>query len=307
MHLFDLQIQTTASDGRHSPREIVKMAKDLGIQTVAITDHDAVAGVEEALLAGVEYGVRVIVGVEMSVEENGSHILGFGVNFRNQEFLKTLEELREGRIQSLKKLVENLQKNEGFAVEWDDVLREAGGATTIASPHVVYAVLHRPENKEKLAQDSVREKFEFYKKYLGSDRQNHVKRSHMSAQKAIAMIHGAGGVAIWSHPALNFQENYEGLEDFLKELIKYGLDGIEVFNPSHTEDDVEFLESLSNKYNLLRTGGSDFHDAGTHTRNEKGLHSADTLGDYETYGFSTADIISKLSGAIETRNLSSGS
>src|SRR3989344_2454059 len=231
MNLFDLQIQTPASDGRHSSREIVKMAYDLGVKTIAITDHDTIAGVEEALLVGGEYGIRVIPGVEMSVEENNSHILGFGVDFRNEKFLAVLDTLRQGRIESLKKLVENLKINEGFIIEWEDVLKEAGGATTIASPHVVYAVLNRSENKEKLERDGVKQKFEF-------------------------------------------------------------------FNPSHTEDDVEFLESLVHKYNLLRTGGSDFHDAGTHVRSERGLHSADMLGDYDTYGFSTDDIIVKLDEAI---------
>jgi len=298
MNLFDLQIQTTASDGRHSSREIVKMAYDLGVKTIAITDHDTIAGVEEALLVGGEYGIRVIPGVEMSVEENNSHILGFGVDFRNEKFLAVLDTLRQGRIESLKKLVENLKINEGFIIEWEDVLKEAGGATTIASPHVVYAVLNRSENKEKLERDGVKQKFEFYKKYLSDSGPNHVKRSHTSATQAIDMIHGAGGVAVWSHPALHFQGDYEKLEELLKKMIAWKIDGVEVFNPSHTEDDVEFLESLVHKYNLLRTGGSDFHDAGTHVRSERGLHSADMLGDYDTYGFSTDDIIVKLDEAI---------
>ena len=306
MNKFDLQIQTVASDGKHSSHEIVKMAKNLGIHTIAITDHDTIAGVEEALLAGGEYEIRVISGVEMSVEEHNSHILGLGVDFRDERFLSVLENLRRGRIESLKKLVENLKVNAGFVVEWEDVLKEAGGATTIASPHVVYAVLNRAENRAKLARDGVSQKFEFYNKYLADNGPNHVKRSHMSAREAIATIQDTGGTAVWSHPALNFHGNYEELEKFLKDLMAWNLNGIEVFNPSHTEDDVEFLESLAHKYNLLKTGGSDFHDAGTHTRNEKGLHSADTLGDYETYGFATGDIIEKLDEAIAKKRVATG-
>lgn len=298
MNTFDLQIQTTASDGKHSPRECVKMAKERGLRTIAITDHDTVGGVEEATLAGAEFGIRVVPGIEMSVEENDSHILGYGIDIANEALLGELEKFRHGRIEGAKKMVENLRQG-GFDVEWEDVLRQATGGV-VARPHIARAILARPENKEKLG--PVSNVHEFIEKFLSNESPNFVRRAHISAKDAIALIHGAGGVAVWSHPAIHFHENYEGLESFLKELTGWGIDGAEAFNPSHTEDDAEFLEGLIKKYNILRTAGSDFHEAGEHTADSKsGLHSARFVGDYETYGFSTEDVMFKLDEAMERR------
>lgn len=295
---IDLQVQSTVSDGKISPKELVGIAKSKGLETISITDHDTVDGVSEAIMAGGELGIRIIPGVEMSVEEHGAHVLGYGIDFKNEKLLVELEKFKQGRIEGAKKMVDNLVKNEGFSVSWEDVLREATGSV-IARPHIVYAVLHRPENKDKLG--GISTVHDFIEKYLSDDGRNYVHRSHILAKDAISLLHEAGGVAVWSHPVVHFPGDHEGLEKFLHDLISWGIEGVEVFNPSHTEDDMEFLNGLAKKYNLIRTAGSDFHDAGSHQRNEHGLHSADTLGDYETYGFSTEDIILKLDEAIAKR------
>lgn len=271
------------------------MAKEHGIQTVAITDHDTVGGVEEALRAGAEFGVRVIPGIEMSVEEHDSHVLGYGIDIENETLLRELAKFREGRIAGAKKIVENLQR-EGFVVDWEDVAREATGGV-VARPHIARAVLARLENKEKLG--SVSTVHDFIEKFISNENPNYVRRTHISAKDAIVLLHRAGGVAVWSHPAISFKNNYDGLENFLRELIGWGLDGLEVFNPSHTEDDSEFLEGLAKKYNILRTAGSDFHEKGVSARSPDGLHAARLVGDYETHGFSTEDIILKLEEAIK--------
>lgn len=274
------------------------MAKEHGLQVIAITDHDTIGGVEEALRAGAEFGVRVIPGIEMSVEEHDSHILGYGINIGDELLLGELAKFKEGRIAGAQKMVENLRQ-EGFTVEWGDVLREATGGV-VARPHIARAILARPENKEKLGLISTIH--DFIEKFISNESPNYVRRAHISAQDALALLHGARGVAVWSHPAIHFKNNYEGLENFLKELTGWGLDGIEVFNPSHTEDDSEFLEGLSKKYNLLRTAGSDFHEAGKHAADqETGLHSARFIGDYETHGFSADDIVPKLLETIKKR------
>ncbi len=297
---IDLQIQTAASDGKHTPRECVQMAKEQELRVIAITDHDTVAGVEEALRAGAEFEVRVIPGIEISVEEEGAHILAYGFDYQSDELGRAVKRFVEERISRAKKIMENLKRNEGFLVEWQDILKEAGSASTITSPHIVYAVMKRPENREKLARDGVNVKQKFYERYLAEGGPNNVRREHFSAKQAIELIHKLGGVAIWSHPAIHFKKDCEGLENFLKELISWGIDGLEVFSPSHNEDDVEFLEGLKAKYNLLRTAGSDFHEAGDHPSDkETGLHSARSVGDYETYGFSTEDIVFKLDEAVE--------
>ncbi len=295
MNTFDLQIQSTVSDGKHTPREILEMAKERGLSVISLTDHDTVAGVPEILDAAKDSEVRVIPGIELSVEEHGAHILGYGLDHENRALLASLEESRRGREAGARQMVENL-KRAGFFVEWDDVVREATGAV-VARPHLARAVLNRPENREKLG--GITTVYDFIQKYLTDESPLYVKRTHISAKDAIALIHNAGGVAVWSHPAVHFSDNYEGLERFFKELIGWGLDGLEVCNPSHDEDDAEFLQSLSAKYDLLRTAGSDFHEKGSSPRIAGEKHSATQLGDYETYGLPTEDIIFRLDAAIQ--------
>lgn len=275
------------------------MAKKGGVAVISITDHDTMGGVPEALRAADEFGVRVIPGIEMSVEEHGAHILGYGINWQNETLLAELEKAKQSRIEGAKKMVELLKKNEGFAIEWEDVLRGAVDSSVVTRPHIVRAIMVRPENKEKLEGMTMHD---FFEKYFADDGPNYVPRAHISVKDAIALLHGAGGVAVWSHPVIpDFRGNYEGLEKFLKELVSWGIDGLEVFNPAHTEDDIEFLYGLAGKYNKIITAGSDFHEIGKHHRSPEGLHSAEKIGDYETYGFPTDDIITKLDAAMENR------
>ena len=297
VNTFDLQIQSTASDGRHTPSEIVSMAREQGLLVIALTDHDTVAGVAEALEAGRRNYLRVIPGIELSVEEHGAHLLGFGIDYTNPVLLDRLEEFRKSRMEGARQMVKNLQRA-GFTVSWEDVERQATGAV-VARPHIARAIIKRPENKEKLG--SAETAYDFIEKFLSDESPNYVRRSHIGASDAIALIHRAGGVAVWSHPAIHFENDYEGLERFLKELIQWGIDGIEAFNPSHTEDEVILLHGLAEKYMMLYTGGSDFHERGEHPTDARGLHSARTLGDFETYGFPTEDIIPRLDEAMERR------
>ena len=292
---IDLQIQSTASDGTHTPREILVMAKDEGLHTIALTDHDTVSGVSEARDEGAEFGIRVIPGIEFSVEERGVHILGYGIDHTNEKLLQKLDQSRQSRIEGAKMMVENL-KRRGFAVEWEDITREKTGEI-IARPHIARAVMGRKENKEKLS--GVQSTHDFIERFLANDNPNYVKRRAIAARDAISLMHGAGGVAVWSHPAIHFHGNYEELEVFLKQLVGWGLNGLEAFNPSHTENDAECVHGLAHQYGLFYTAGSDFHEKGNHPADSKtGLHSARIVGDYETYGFETEHIMEKLDDAM---------
>lgn len=297
MNTIDLQIQSTASDGKVLPRELVRMAKERALIVISITDHDTVGGVAEAVRAGEELGVRVISGIEMSVEEHDLHILGYGIDISNAELLTKLEQFRLGRIEGAKKMVENLQRA-GFVLAWEDVERQASGGV-IARPHLARAILENPANKDRLG--DIASAHDFIEAHLSNESPNYVRRAHISAKEAIALINGAGGVAVWSHPAIHFHDDSDGLEATLKNLIGWGLEGLEVCNPSHTEDDMELLAALAGRYGLLITAGSDFHDAGNHPRNASGLHSADTVGEYETHGFSLDEVVPRLDAAIVRR------
>lgn len=295
-HTFDLQIQSTASDGTHTPADIVAMAQERGIAVIALTDHDTVGGAAEALSAGAGQGVRVIPGIEMSVEDRGAHILGFGIDHTHPVLARRLEEFQKARIAGARQMVKNLAAA-GFAVTWEDVAAQAHGA--VARPHIARAVLARPENKEKLG--GIATSHDFIQKFLTDESPYYVRRAHISAQDAIALIHTAGGVAVWSHPAIHFPDDREGLEAFLKQLIIWGIEGMEVFSPAHTKDEVEHLYALAEKYIMLRTGGSDFHEKGDHQPDERGLHAARTLGDFETYGFLADGIVQQLDEAMAKR------
>ena len=264
---------------------------------IALTDHDTVAGIAEVIGAGTVSGIRVIPGIEMSAEEHGTHILGYGIDYRGEEFLLQLERFKHDRVEGAVRMVENL-KRAGFAVEWDDVLREATGAV-IARPHIARAILKHPENKDILS--GVSTSHDFIERFLSNQSPHYVHRAHITCREAIGLIHDVDGVAIWSHPAIHFQGDPDGLEEFLKKLAGWGIEGIEVFNPSHTEDDVELLQHLAARYRILRTGGSDFHEKGGHAPDSRGLHAARTVGDFETYGFPIEDIIPALDLVMEKR------
>lgn len=296
MYTIDLQIQSTASDGKHTPKEIVGMALERGLSVIAMTDHDTVGGVAEALDAASGTNVRVIPGIEMSAEEHGLHILGFGINYANAGLLGKLEEFKQGRIEGAKQMVENL-KHIGFVLEWHDVEREATGAV-FARPHIARAILKRPENRQKLG--SISNSHDFIDTYLSNESPHYVHRSHILVKDAIALIRGVGGVAVWSHPAIHFRNDEDGLASWLQQMIGWGIQGLEVFNPSHTEDDAEFLQGLCSSYRLLRTAGSDFHEQGEHVADAvTGLHSARHVGDFETHGFAIDDIVHRLDEAME--------
>ncbi len=296
LHPFDLQIQSTASDGKHTPRECVEMAKTNGLHTIAITDHDTVGGVAEALIAGQELGVRVIPGIEMTAEEHNIHLLGFGIDVAHPPLVAAMEKFAEGRMVGAQEMVQRLQAD--FVVPWEDVLEKAKGAV-ITRPHIVDVILAHPENKVKLGGVSTRH--EFFRQFFSDASKYYVHRSHVSAKEAIGLLHDAGGVAVWSHPPIpDFMDNCVALEEFLRELISYDIDGIERFGPSLTTANVTCLETLAARYHLLITGGSDFHER-YDPAGKPWPRSAAAIGEFPAYGRSLEDILPALDAAMAKR------
>jgi len=294
--MIDYQIQTTASDGKYSPRECVKMAKENGLISVAITDHDTVDGVAEGLAAGKELGVEVIPGIEISCDEgaNSIHMLGLGIDQANAKLLEKLRELYSWRENRAKAFVEKL-KELGFAVEYEDVRKRAAGI--VARPHIADAVMENPANKEKLEREGIKVKHDFFAHYIADGAKAYVKSTPFPAEEAISFIHQAGGIAIWSHPTIPMQD-YKLIEDTLGKFISFGIDGIEVAG-DFTEDDTEFLQGLATKYALIKSVGSDFHD--TTVRADKPEDGAKRIGGYKTFGYSTDGIRESILAAIAKR------
>lgn len=297
MNDFDFQIQTTASDGKHTPAECVRMAKKNGVRIIAITDHDTVAGVTEAIATGDAEGVRVVPGIEISIQDHGMHLLGLGIDIKNIELVSAIARAGETRIQAAREMVRRFKEG-GFAIEWDDVVREAGDAT-VTRPHIVAAIMKRPENAGKLL--GVTTKHDFFEKYFTDQGPFYVRASQLSAKEAIELVRNAGGLAVWSHPPIpDFVGNCRELGSFLEELIDYGLDGIELFGSFLTQGDLACLEELAARHKLVVTGGSDFHESAAPSE-KPWPRSATTIGEFPTYGHSTAGLVDSVLAAMAAR------
>lgn len=245
---IDLHTHSTASDGSMSPRELVRHAKDSGLNVMAITDHDTIDGVEEALDEGAKIGIEVIAGVETSVEfEPEMHILGyfFGNTYKN--FESTLEKLRISRDERNPKMVKRLNSL-GFDITMEEVRAEAKG-NIVARPHMASVLLKKGYVK------SIREAFD---KYISDGKPAFVKKDKMSPEECIEALTEAGGIPVIAHPIfLNL--TWRKLDALVERLVKVGLKGIETYYVENSGDDTGNLLRIAIKHNIIPTGGSDFH------------------------------------------------
>ena len=242
---IDLHSHTTASDGALSPTDLVKKAYSAGITVLAITDHDTVEGLDEARVEAAKVGIRIVPGVEFGIEVGGTevHMLGYLFDERNPILLEKLSDLQEGRLNRGKKMVAKL-RDLGINITWAQVAEIAGDGS-IGRPHVAQALI---EGGYASTID------EAFKKYISRGRPAFVERAHLTLEECIDLVHQAGGVAILAHPTF-----VNDVEHVLPRLIKAGLDGIETYYGRYTEETIASIEKLAKKYNLVMTGGSDFH------------------------------------------------
>ncbi len=246
---IDLHVHSKMSDGTLTPTEVVKLAYEKGLSAIALTDHDTVDGVEEAINAGKEYGVEVIPGVELSAEYKGSdlHILGLKVDIYNEEFARKVAVCRDSRYNRNLKMVEKLNE-QGFSITWEEMLKRFGNITITRAHFAKYLI----------DEGYVASKEEAFSKYLEPGRPCYVSREKVTPKEAIDMILGAGGHPILAHPML-YKMPLDRLESVIVMLKDYGLQGIEaVYSLNRPEDD-SFLAKLAKRHGLYVTGGSDFH------------------------------------------------
>jgi predicted metal-dependent phosphoesterase TrpH len=241
----DLHAHSLASDGARAPADVVREAKRVGLGALALTDHDTVAGVADAVAAGESLGVRVVAGVELSAVEGDieTHILGLHLN-DTRELEARLVELREMRRLRAERMVSRLN-DLGVRIEFTAVLEQAAGGA-IGRPHVARALI-----AEGWATD-FRDAFD---RYLGNGRPGYVAKDKLAMTEAIDLIHRAGGLAILAHPAQS------GTRERVAALVEQGIDGLEVRHPSHSSEDAARLLALVNHFGLVPSGGSDWHGA----------------------------------------------
>ena len=242
----DLHMHSTASDGSRSPTDVVRAARAASLAAIALTDHDSVAGLAEAQLAGAELGVRIVNGVELSAVEGEVETHVLGLHLQDIAVLdRGLGALREMRERRASRIVDRLNEA-GVKVAYEDVLSQAAGGA-LGRPHVARAMV-----ASGWATD-VRDAFD---RYLGAGKPAYVAKDQLSMPDAIAMIHDAGGLAVLAHPG------YSGTRERLEALAAQGLDGIEVKHPGHSASDTARLKGLVELLGLVASGGSDWHGAG---------------------------------------------
>jgi 3',5'-nucleoside bisphosphate phosphatase len=241
----DLHAHSTASDGSRSPADLVREAGRIGLSAIAITDHDTIDGVSEAVEAARSIGVRVVPGVELSAVEGDheTHILG--LHIADPRPLETrLADLRLMRHSRAERMVTRLNEL-GVRIEFAAVLEQAGGGA-IGRPHVARALI-----AEGWAVD-FRDAFD---RYLGSGRPGYVAKDKLAVSEAIGLIHSAGGLAVLAHPA------HTGTRERVAAFVALGMDGLEVRHPSHSAEDILRLGALVEHFGLVPSGGSDWHGA----------------------------------------------
>ncbi len=247
--MFDLHVHTTASDGEFSPEEIVKLAAKNNVTTIAIADHDTVSGLDMAIEMGKSLNVEVIPGVELNahVEKGKMHILGYNMDYKNIDFANKMNELKQDRDERNEKFIKEFNK-QNINISIEAVKKYAFGEI-LAKPHFARALFEK---------HYINDIEEAYTKYFNAYPMNTIKRKPLLPKDAIQIIKKAGGIAVLAHPVTLKLDNNQ-LEQKILELKSFGLDGIECYNNIHTQEDIEKLNLIANKLNMLVTAGSDFH------------------------------------------------
>jgi predicted metal-dependent phosphoesterase TrpH len=258
--LIELQSHSTVSDGQLPPAEVVEKAAEAGVTTLALTDHDAVAGVPAAQEAAERLDIELVPAIEMScVHEYAEdlHVCGYWIDL--EKIAPACERAQEERRSRAGEIVENLRR-EGFDLTLEDAIREAGAADSIGRPHIARAA------------GATGDLGPFFEEYLVPGAKAFVPRRWPTAEEAVELIRDAGGAAVIAHPYWDISDPDE-VEDLIRSLPA---DGVETFYPSHTKEQTEHLLRLCNDLDLAPTGSSDYHGPTHKTFAE--------FGAYDTYG-----------------------
>ncbi len=243
----DLHIHTCFSDGILTPQEIINKANKLGFSCLAITDHDCIDGISPAISCSLKYYIQIIPAVELTAEYDNTeiHILGYFIDYKNKQFCNKLEILCDARRDRIYKMVAKLNALD-VNIKAEEVLKLSGKGS-VGRLHVAHVLLRN---------GYVKTIPEAFNKYIGNNGPCYVNRFKLTPQEAIKIIKKINGIAVVAHP------HSMNKDELIIKLIKYGIGGIEVYHPDHTRAvTLSYLE-MAKKYNLLVTGGSDYHGFG---------------------------------------------
>lgn len=268
---IDLHTHSTASDGKLTPRALVEAAVTCGIGVLALTDHDAIDGLEEAEDAAKNAGIAFIRGVEFEIdwpgigmmEKRDFHLLGLGFKHPGESFISIINELKSKR-EARNKLVVGRMRELGIDADMAEI-REECGISYIGRPHFAAYLV---------ARKIVKNPEEAFRKYLGNGKPLYVPKGGVSLERAISAIHESGGLAVIAHP-ISLYISWGRLPFVLEYLKKFGLDGLEAYHPNTSlRASIRFCK-LASDFDLLVSAGSDFH--GSSRRDRKLGRVADGL------------------------------
>jgi len=241
----DFHLHTKASDGKLSPKELVNLAKEEGIDIIAVTDHDTLGGLDEAIIEGENIGVKVIPGIELSTlyENKSVHILGY---FKDREqidsnFKNYLKELNDYRIYRGEKIINNLYRLYDIKLDCKAILEKAQGI--IARPHIAKAIVDAGYD---YSWDYI------FENLIGDNSPAYVSNKKLSTEDGVKLLQSVGALTILAHPV--FTQNIE-----LDKLLQLPFDGIEAIYPANAAEDTEKFIEYAKKYNKIISAGSDFH------------------------------------------------
>jgi 3',5'-nucleoside bisphosphate phosphatase len=274
---FELQSHSTHSDGELSPAAVVSAAQQAGVELLALTDHDSVAGVGEATDAAAGLGLRLVSGVELSVQDpvaRDLHVCGYLIDPADAALGAQLAHSRGDRERRAERMVEALEQD-GWVVDHGQLDARLAGGGTLGRPHLAQAVVAEPDNALRLGRERLANSSEFLEAYLIEGRPAFREREAPSVAEAIGLIHGAGGVAVWAHPFWDLASDAEVIAT-LERFVSLGLDGVEAFYVSHARAQTNLLVRRCTELELLTTGSSDFH--GPHHPRFNHFRSFSTFG-----------------------------
>lgn len=241
----DLHMHSTASDGTLVVDDLMKLAASVGLQTLALTDHDTTAALDRAVEIGAALGMEIIPGIELSADFGGKevHILGYFLDYHDATFQQNLEKFRFNRYGRAEAIVKKLGEL-GMPLDYKRVLEIAGDAAP-QRPHIAEAL------KERGYVQTVREAFD---RYIANDGPAYVHSEKVTPQQAVDLIKSVGGLAVLAHPT--FSAN---MDELVEHVAQAGAAGVETHYGTYTEETIARILESARKFDLVPTGGSDFH------------------------------------------------
>jgi predicted metal-dependent phosphoesterase TrpH len=273
--MIDLHCHSVFSDGTYTPEELVKLAEEAGLTALALTDHDTVDGLPRFLAAGASSPVETISGIELSAEYAPAplHLLGLCIDPASAALQEVLEWVRAGRTERNVRILEKLNAL-GYDLTHDEI-RKHSATDLIGRPHFAAALIEKGHFKHRQ---------HIFRQLLGKGKAAYADRRRLTPEACVEHICAAGGVAVIAHPG-QMRLSRRNLRRLVKKLKEHGLGGLEVYHPTHPPHQVSFLENVCEEFDLIATGGSDFHGALTPDR-----HLGTGFGDLQV----SDDLLGKL-------------